>query len=211
MIKVNDIFFDIQIGTTFIGFPSVFISLSGKSTAASHVKLRPDASPGINKELTIEEIIAEIAKYNCYIVVISGGEPLKQEKIHMLIADLVNKNYLVLMETDGSQSINEINSKAILLLNIKCPEENDFDKNNYENLSLLRTKDQVKFLISSSRDYNWAKELVFKHMLFEKCNILFFANEKELPTNKLCDWIITDQLPVRLGFHAKRLVGARDN
>ena len=205
MLKVNEIFFDIQDGTTFVGFPSIFISLAGGSLNNYYTSINSNYALKGEASLTIEQIMQEIARYNCYIVFIMGGEPLYQSKIHSLITSLTNKNYLVLVETSGTESIKNFNSKAIIILNIPCPSSANFSNFHFDNLNYLRTKDQIKFTLSSSRDYNWAKELIFKQMLFEKCNILFYANKESLDFKTLSEWIITDQLPVRLGFNLKDL------
>ena len=130
---------------------------------------------------------------------VTGGNPLLEEKTHSLISALINKNFLVLIETDGTESIKNINSKSIVLLDVKCPGETNFNNFLMDNLTYVRPKDQLRFYITSSRDYNWSKELIFKNMLFEKCNLLFFADDKDLSSKTLSEWIISDQLPVRLG------------
>jgi 7-carboxy-7-deazaguanine synthase len=205
MLKVNEIFFDIQDGTTFVGFPSIFISLAGKGVNHNYHSSGSNYSLKGEVSLTIEQILKEISRYNCYIVFITGGEPLFQSKIHSLISELTTKNYLVLVETSGIETIKTLNSKAIIILNIPAPSSINFSNFKFDNLNYLRTKDQIKFTLASSRDYNWAKELIFKQMLFEKCNILFYPEKSKLDYNTLAEWIISDQLPVRLGFNLKEI------
>jgi 7-carboxy-7-deazaguanine synthase len=196
VLKVKDIIFDIQEETTFIGFPSVYIHLENKGNELTSTEKTSDSKAS---SLTVEEILDEVSKYNSYIIVITSCDPLDNKDINDLITALVNKNYLVLIETKGTQTIKNINNKALIILEVKCPDSIDFNKFMMENLKYIRPKDQLKFIISSSRDYHWAKDLIFKEMLFEKCNLLFFVDEKNLTTRTLADWIITDQLPIRLG------------
>jgi len=138
MLKVNEIFFDLQSETTFVGFPSVFVSLAGGTPGSRYASLNPKHALINEKDMTIEEIVKEISRYNCYIVVITGGEPLAQNKTHLLITNLVKKNYLVLLETNGKMNINQINNKAIIVMKIKYPNIEDEGRIQLENLKYLR-------------------------------------------------------------------------
>jgi 7-carboxy-7-deazaguanine synthase len=176
MINIDEIYFDIQNQTTFVGFPTIFIQLSGGVPCSRYTTKNPQVSIKTNKSLTIEQILDEVSNYNCYIVNIIGGEPLTHPDVTQMISILLNKNYLVVVETNGSESIKSINSKSVIVMEVKCPDDDSFVKVDINNFQYLRTKDQLKFTISSSRDYHWAKDMLFKNMLFEKCNIIFFPS-----------------------------------
>ena len=205
MLKVNEIFFDIQRNTAFPGFPGIFVHLSGGKPGSLYTAHRSRLSIKADQAMTIESICEEISKYNCPVVIISGEEPLLQSKTSLLISRLVDK-YIVILETSGMIPVENINRSAIINFSVNCSESDSFDDVFMENLHTLQKKDFLKFIISKERDYNRARDLLNKRNLFESCNIMFIANEKHLSSKTLADWIISDQLHVRLGFHVEKLL-----
>ncbi|MCK4902558.1 MAG: radical SAM protein, partial [Thermoplasmatales archaeon] len=157
------------------------------------------------KELSIGEISNQISKYPCKYICITGGEPLIQKEILDLIDDLIKGNYKISIETNGSISIKKISNKKSLMvsLDIKCPSSKMQEKNYFENISLLRKNDQLKFVIKDKDDYNYAKKIVNKYK--PVCNIFFQPVWGNDPIT-IAKWIISDKLDVKLGLQLHKII-----
>lgn len=147
--------------------------------------------------MEIDEIIDEISKYNCDLVEVTGGEPLMQDGTLELMEKLCENNYTVLLETGGSLSIEKVDPRVKVILDLKCPSSNMLKKNYYENISFLKPTDEVKFVIGNREDYDWSKDLIEKYKLTEKCQVLFSTVFEVLDNRTLVEWILNDSLEVR--------------
>ena len=195
---VNEFFFSIQGESLFSGLATVFVRLSGCNLRCSYCDTKYAFPDG--EEIKIDEIIKRISSYKCKLVEITGGEPLLQDKTPKLIYTLLEKGYKVLLETNGSIDIKIVDDRCIKIVDIKCPSSGESDKNKIINLKRLTCNDQVKFVITDRHDYNYAKKIIkLIKTDFPKGNILFSPVADLLPIDKLAEWILEDNLPVR--FH----------
>jgi len=201
--KINEIFYSIQGEGKWTGRPNIFIRTSGCNLRCSFCDTTYAYNDG--KELSIEEISSQISKYPCKYVCITGGEPLIQKEILDLIDDLIKGNYEISIETNGSISIKKISNKKSLMvsLDIKCPSSKMQEKNYFENISLLRKNDQLKFVIKDKDDYNYAKKIVNKYK--PVCNIFFQPVWGNDPIT-IAKWIISDKLDVKLGLQLHKII-----
>jgi len=158
------------------------------------------------KWMTIQEVLAETLKYPTSLVEITGGEPLLQKAVHPLISRLLDAGKEVLIETGGSIDISEVDRRAVLIYDIKCPDSGMVEKNRWENLGLLRNHDEVKFVISSRKDYEWARLVMFEKNLVPRHTVLFSATWHHLPPEQLAQWILEDCLPVRLQVQLHKIL-----
>ena len=146
----------------------------------------------INEIITIEHILNEIAQYNTPYVCVTGGEPLAQSNCLKLLDYLVNSGYKASLETSGSIDIGLVNDQVSVVMDIKTPSSTEEKQNRYENLSLLKSKDQLKFVIASRSDFDWCTDLLNKHKI--NSEILFSPVYESLKPVDLADWILEKKL-----------------
>ncbi len=156
--------------------------------------------------MTVDAVLAETLKYPTSLVEITGGEPLLQKAVHPLISRLLDAGKEVLIETGGSLDISEVDPRAVLIYDIKCPDSGMVEKNRWENLSLLRVRDEVKFVVSSRKDYDWAKQVMSERSLAPPRTVLFSATWHQLLPDQLAQWILEDRLPVRLQVQLHKIL-----
>jgi 7-carboxy-7-deazaguanine synthase len=206
-LKVCETFTSIQGESTYTGLPCFFIRLSGCNLRCSYCDTKYAYNEGEFR--TREEIIREVERAGLRLVEVTGGEPLMQEETPLLVRELCDRGYQVLVETNGSYNIEKIDSRAVRVVDIKTPGSGMSDKMDMENLRRLNQWDEVKFVITSWEDYIWSKDLVLKHGL-EKERTLFSPATGYLRPEELAGWIINDRLYVRLNIQLhKCLFGNR--
>lgn len=195
---VNEIFYSIQGESVYSGRPCVFVRLTGCNLRCSYCDTIYAYENGT--EMEIESIIKQVDSFRCPLVEITGGEPLIQPETPFLIHSLLENGYEVMMETNGSLDISIIDERCIKIVDIKCPSSMESDKNDLENLQKINRKDQVKFVIGTRKDYEYAKKI--KEMIPARLpghNILFSPVTEEIVPSQLANWILEDNLDVR--FH----------
>ena len=156
--------------------------------------------------MTVDEIIKTIKKYDTRYVTVTGGEPLAQKEVLSLLKVLADQNYEVSLETGGGLSIKEVDPRIKIILDIKTPESGEEKKNYWDNLNLIHSKDEIKFVLCSREDYDWAKKILNQYKLTEKCDVLFSPVYQKLNTTDLGNWILEDQLPVRMQIQLHKLL-----
>ena len=201
--KINEIFYSIQGEGKWTGRPNIFIRTTGCNLRCTYCDTKYAYENG--KELKVNEVLKKIEKYNCNYVCITGGEPLLQDDIFDLIKKLYSKNYLVLIETNGSIDIKKLIEfeKLIISLDIKCPSSKMDKEMELKNIGLLNKEDQMKFIIKNKLDYNYAKEIITKFK--PKCDIYFQPVWGENP-KIIAEWIISDNLNVKLGLQLHKIL-----
>jgi len=202
---VNEIFYSIQGESIYSGRPCIFVRLTGCNLRCSYCDTRYAYEEGVKMENS--EIINRVAGYKCPLVEITGGEPLLQGETPTLIYRLLENGYEVMMETNGSLDISRIDGRCIKIVDIKCPTSGESDKNDMENLKRLGSKDQVKFVIGNRIDYEYAKETIDSNCPdFPEKQILFSPFSGEITPAKLAEWILEDNLNVRLHLQIHKII-----
>ena len=201
--KINEIFYSLQGEGILTGLPNIFIRTTGCNLRCLYCDTKYAYFNG--KDMTIDEIFKKIKNYNCKYVCITGGEPLIQEETIDLIRFLLDKNYIIILETNGSKKINKLSNykNLVISMDIKCPSSGMHDKNLIDNIDLLRKSDQLKFIIKTKNDYNYAKKIFNQKK--PNCNIFFQPVWNSNPKD-LADWIITDNLNVRMGIQLHKII-----
>lgn len=194
-LKIYEIFHSLQGESSFVGLPTVFVRLTGCPLRCSWCDTEYAFHGG--SWMHFDEIIKNIKAHNTPYVCVTGGEPLAQKRVLKLLDQLVEQGFSVSLETAGSISIEPVNSAVYKVVDMKAPGSGECDKNHYENLTLLTTKDQVKFVIADENDYLWAKDLLKKYKLDQQCQVLMSPVADVLSPKTLADWILRDQLAVR--------------
>ena len=201
---VNEIFYSIQGESLSSGLPTIFIRLTGCPLRCQYCDTSYAFTEG--KKKSFEKIIEEIKKYKCMNVTITGGEPLSQKNTKDFINLLISDSYNVSVETSNAVSIKNINDAAIIVLDIKTPDSNESDKNLIENYKFLKKCDQIKFVICSKSDYQWAKDYINKYELNEICNIIMSPSFGEMDIQVLAEFMLKDNLPARLQTQLHKLI-----
>jgi 7-carboxy-7-deazaguanine synthase len=204
MIKVNEIYYSIQGESSKAGIPCVFVRLTWCNLRCVYCDTEYAFFEG--KDMSISQIIEKISKYECNLVEITGGEPLVQQESLELMKELCNKGYEVMLETGGSLPIKDIDSRVIIIMDLKCPSSGMAHKNMLDNISFLKPTDEVKFVIGTEEDYNWSKNIIEKYRLTEKCNILFSIVFGKMEPLTLVNWILRDKLKVRFQLQMHKII-----
>ena len=194
-LRITEIFFSIQGETSKIGLPTVFIRLTGCPLRCQYCDTSYAFYGG--EVMLFEDIIHRVTKFNCKDVCVTGGEPLAQVNSKKLLKDLADLDFKVSLETGGSISLEGIDERIKIIMDIKTPDSGESTKNRWENLELLKQSDELKIVICSREDYQWSKEIIEQYKISEKCPILFSPCAESMDPRDLAEWILTDQLPIR--------------
>jgi len=159
---------------------------------------------------TLDEVLAEVAKYNSKHVTITGGEPLAQPECHDLMTVLCDAGYSVSLETGGAMDISRVDERVYVVLDIKTPASNEEHNNTYSNLDHIKPSDCFKFVICNEDDYLWSKKIVAERELDKCCDVFFSPSADELSASDLADWIVRDQLPVRMQIQLHKVLWANE-
>jgi len=208
MLKVNEIFYSIQGESTSVGLPCVFVRLTGCNLRCTYCDTEYAFHNGTNK--TIDQIVEHVSSYNCSLVEITGGEPLIQKDSLKLMSELCNNDFEVLLETDGSMPIDNVDRRVKIIMDLKCPSSGMEKKNHYSNINILKPTDEVKFVIGTNEDYEWSKNILDKYQLFEKAQILFSPVFNKLNYETMVNWILKDNLKVRFQLQIHKFIWKPD-
>lgn len=208
LLLVTEIFYSIQGESTFAGEPCTFVRLTRCDLRCAWCDTQYAFYGGT--EMTVDTIIEEVGKHPPRLVEITGGEPLLQKSVHVLIGRLLDRGWKVLVETGGHRDIRPIDPRAVLIYDIKCPDSLMSKRNRWENLPHLRPHDQVKFVLASRSDYDWAKEQLKAHRLHERHTVLFSPVWETLAPRILAEWILEDGLQVRLQVQLHKILWGPD-
>ena len=163
--------------------------------------------------MNLEAVVGQVKQYGCSLVEVTGGEPLAQPAAFELITRLCEERFDVLIETSGAIDITPVDSRATIILDVKCPGSEMDDRMRWDNLQCLRQNDQVKFIISDRRDYEWAVDVVKRYRLTETCPVLFSpvfgvaGDSDPCPLLRpLAEWLLQDRLPVRLQVQLHKFI-----
>jgi 7-carboxy-7-deazaguanine synthase len=196
-LKVNEIFYSIQGESSRAGCPTVFIRLSGCNLRCSYCDTKYAYEDG--KDMEMSQILEAIKEFDCHLVEITGGEPLLQEETPALIVRLLDDGYTVMFETNGSLDIGRIDGRCIKIIDVKCPSSGEHEKNLFSNFEKMNKNDELKFVIETKEDYNYAKDqLLIYDIIIPPGNIHFSPVFEKLSPQTLSAWILEDNLNVRM-------------
>jgi len=196
--KVSEVFFSIQGESTYAGLPCIFIRLSGCNLRClwCDTPYAQDMEEGY--DLSIEDILKEIKRFRCHLVEITGGEPLIQEETISLINRLLASGYTVLLETNGSAPLSDIDPLVVKVIDVKCPGSGQGGGFLMGNLDFITQRDEVKFVIKDRGDYEFARGFVEERLQGKTDKILFSPAHPEMNPEELARWILEDGLKVRI-------------
>ena len=205
MLTVNEIFYSIQGESTLAGRPCVFVRLTACDLRCSWCDTAYAFHEG--HKASIDEVVADVERYDCPLVEITGGEPLLQDDVYPLMERLLAGGRTVMLETGGHRPVTRVPAAVIKILDVKCPGSGEADKNDWSNLERLAEHDEVKFVIKDRADYDFACDVLRRHDLASRCAaVLFSPVHGGLDPKTLSEWILADHVPVRLQLQIHKYI-----
>ena len=209
MLTVNEIFYSIQGESTRAGRPCVFVRLTACDLRCSWCDTEYAFYEGQKRSL--EEVVAEVERYECPLVEITGGEPLLQDDVYPLMDELLARGRTVMLETGGHRPIGRVPKDVVKIVDVKCPASGEAGRNEWGNLDALAPHDEVKFVIQDRADYEFAKDVITKFQLPARCAaVLMSPVHGVLNPRVLSEWMLADGLPARLQLQLHKLIWAPD-
>lgn len=204
-LRITEIFYSLQGESDTVGWPTVFIRLTGCPLRCQYCDTEYAFTGG--KRYSPESVIEQVQQYSSLKhICVTGGEPLTQPAVYGLMQQLCDLGYSVSLETSGALDISRVDARVSRVLDIKTPDSAEADKNLWSNIELLSSHDQVKFVICSREDYDWAKQVVEQYHLLERSPVLFSPSFAQIRPRDLADWIVVDQLPVRFQLQLHKIL-----
>ena len=205
MLTINEIFHSIQGESRRAGEPCVFVRLTACDLRCSWCDTAYAFYEGSKRE--VNDVVAEVEKYGCPLVEITGGEPLLQEDVYPLMDRLLASRHTVMIETGGHRSIARVPSAVLKIVDVKCPGSGEAHRNHWENLDLVRSHDEVKFVLKDRADYDFAKDVVAEHALLGKVGAVHFSPvHGVLDARVLSEWVLADRLAVRVQLQLHKFI-----
>jgi 7-carboxy-7-deazaguanine synthase len=203
-LRITEIFYSLQGESNTVGLPTVFIRLTGCPLRCVYCDTAYAFTGG--KKIAIDTIISEVEQYDTPYITVTGGEPLAQPSCLELMTKLLDKGYIVSLETSGALDVSAVDPRVVKVMDIKTPSSGELSKNRYQNIDYLTVKDQVKFVIGTAEDYDWSKAILNQYELPARCEILFSPVMGQQNPTELADKILRDRLPVRFQIQLHKLL-----
>lgn len=204
-LRITEIFFSLQGETRTAGLPTVFVRLTGCPLRCQYCDTAYAFSGG--EVLSLDDILEQVASYRPRYVCVTGGEPLAQPNCIPLLERLCDAGYEVSLETSGALDISAVDTRVSKVVDLKTPGSAEMARNRYENIQYLQPRDQVKFVICSREDYDWSVSKLIQYGLADRVDeVLFSPSHQEVSGRQLAEWVIADNLPVRMQLQLHKIL-----
>jgi len=203
-LRITEIFYSLQGESRSVGLPTTFIRLTGCPLRCQYCDTSYAFTGG--EWMSIEDVITRIKQYPAQWVTVTGGEPLAQKNCLPLLTQLCDADYYVSLETSGALSLSDVDQRVVKVMDLKTPGSGEAEKNLLENLGLLSTQDQVKFVICDEQDYEWSKNIINQFRITDRCEVLMSPSFGQLDAAKLAEWILRDGLTVRFQLQLHKIL-----
>jgi len=195
-LRITEIFHSLQGESDTIGYPTVFVRLTGCPLRCGYCDTAYAFQGG--EWMSLDDIHARVRQYRTRFVTVTGGEPLAQKNCLPLLQQLCDDGCHVSLETSGALDVSGVDPRVIKVVDLKTPGSGEVDRNLYANIDRLLPHDQVKFVICDRADFDWSVEMLNRYDLASRCEVLFSPSFGQQDAAELADWILQDQLPVRM-------------
>ncbi len=203
-LRINEIFHSLQGEADSVGFPTVFVRLTGCPLRCGYCDTEYAFHAG--EWLDLEAILHKVRSFGASHVCVTGGEPLAQPNCLKLLERLCDEGFAVSLETSGALDVAAVDGRVSRVIDVKTPGSGEAARNRIENFAHLSRRDQLKFVICSREDYDWSKAFVREHELAARCQILYSPSYQQLSSTQLADWILADRLPVRFQIQLHKIL-----
>lgn len=204
-LRLTEIFLSLQGESNTVGLPTVFVRLTGCPLRCGYCDSAYAFSGG--SQVALSEILAQVQSYQVPRVTVTGGEPLAQPEVHELMSGLCELGMSVSLETSGALDITAVDSRVTKVVDLKTPDSGESHRNLWTNIQRLSGQDQIKFVLCSRSDYEWAKLKCDQHKLYDVvADVLFSPSFSQLDPTELANWIVEDRLPVRMQMQLHKLL-----
>ena len=203
-LRLTEIFFSLQGESTLSGLPTIFVRLTGCPLRCGYCDTAYAFKGG--KKHSFIAILAQLKTLPCKRICVTGGEPLAQKACFPFLSFLTDEGYAVSLETSGAIDISDVDSRTMIVMDLKTPDSLEESKNIYNNISYLKAKDQIKFVICSEKDYEWSKQILKTYQIPQEVDILFSPSFGQIEPVWLAESILKDALEVRLQIQLHKLL-----
>jgi 7-carboxy-7-deazaguanine synthase len=203
-LRINEIFHSLQGEADCVGYPTVFVRLTGCPLRCQYCDTEYAFHSG--EWFDLDAILLKVRDLNAKYVCVTGGEPLAQPNCLKLLERLCDAGFAVSLETSGALDVAAVDPRVSRVIDVKTPASNEAARNRIENFAHLSQRDQLKFVICSRADYDWSKAFLLEHALTQRCRILFSPSYNQLAPTLLADWILADRLPVRFQMQLHKVL-----
>ena len=203
-LRITEIFHSLQGETSRAGLPTVFVRLTGCPLRCTWCDTEYSFIGGTTRSL--DDILAEVASYHCQTVCVTGGEPLSQKNCLPLLTALCDAGYSVSLETSGAIDISGVDPRVSRIMDLQAPGSGEEARNLLSNIPLLTLRDELKLVLASEADYEWAKARMAEYSLTERCPVLLAPVQGQLRPADLAEWILRDHLPVRMQVQLHKII-----
>jgi len=203
-LRITEIFHSLQGESNTVGLPTVFIRLTGCPLRCVYCDTAYAFTGG--EKIGIDAIIAQAEQYGTSYITVTGGEPLAQPGCLELMTKLLDKGYVVSLETSGALDVSKVDQRVVKVMDLKTPSSGELNRNCYQNIEYLTAKDQVKFVIGNDSDYDWSKSILTEYDLPNLCEILFSPVMGQQNPTELAEKILKDRLPVRFQLQLHKIL-----
>lgn len=203
-LRITEVFYSLQGEASRAGWPTVFVRLTGCPLRCTWCDTTYSFTGG--EAATVESVLAEVAKYPARQVCVTGGEPLSQKDCLPLLTALCDAGYDVSLETSGALDVAGVDPRVSRIMDLKAPDSGELARNLWDNLALLNRRDEIKIVIASRSDYEWAREVLRERQLDRICPVLFSPAQGLIEPQSLAEWILKDGLNVRFQLQLHKLL-----
>ncbi|EGW20407.1 7-carboxy-7-deazaguanine synthase QueE [Methylobacter tundripaludum] len=203
-LRITEIFHSLQGESNTVGLPTVFIRLTGCPLRCVYCDTAYAFTGG--EKIGIDAIIAQAEQYGTPYITVTGGEPLAQPSCLELMTKLLDKGYVVSLETSGALDVSKVDQRVVKVMDLKTPSSGELSRNCYQNIEYLTAKDQVKFVIGNDSDYDWSKSILTEYDLPNLCEVLFSPVMGQQNPTELAEKILKDRLPVRFQLQLHKIL-----
>ncbi len=203
-LKINEIFYSIQGESLFAGKPTVFVRVATCNLRCTYCDTRYAFWEG--RVRSVEDVMTEVRQFPTKFACLTGGEPLGQKASYELMRRLAGEGYTVSLETGGGFSVKDVPASIIKILDVKTPESGECGAMVWENLDLMTSQDQIKFVVCSKADFDWAAKLCQDNNLFDKCPILISPVADKVPYAELAQWTLESALPFTMQLQLHKVI-----